>query len=53
MLYIGIDPGQKGGIAVIEAQEGGRKASKVFPYTDGRPQGRLCRMRKGNGSLRG
>lgn len=34
MLYIGIDPGQKGGIAVIEAQEGGRKASKAFPYTD-------------------
>lgn len=34
MFYIGIDPGQKGGIAVIEAQEGGYKAFKVYPYTD-------------------
>lgn len=39
MLYIGIDPGQKGGIAVIEAQEGVRKAPRVFPYTDGALKG--------------
>lgn len=34
MTYIGIDPGKKGGIAVLEEREGGEKKISVYPYTD-------------------
>lgn len=34
MTYIGIDPGKKGGIAVLEEREGEEKKILVYPYTD-------------------
>ena len=34
MIYLGIDPGKKGGIAVIEEREGGEKKISVYPYTN-------------------
>ena len=34
MIYIGIDPGKKGGIALIDVREGGERIVTVYTYTD-------------------
>lgn len=34
MIYIGCDPGKKGGFAIIEQDESGQQTVKVFPWDD-------------------
>lgn len=34
MIYLGIDPGQKGGIAVITTENAEISAAETFPYSD-------------------
>lgn len=47
MTYIGIDPGKKGGIALIDVRESGERVVSVYPYADDTLKevcGRLCGM---------